>query len=109
MNNSKIAIDTVMQDSEIDRSPIIREQITELTAIIEAIEHINGSNYWKVLEQMIFSADLSILRNRLSKEKDTTEMFRLQGEIARSEKYDLARILSEKRNILANLKKQLHD
>lgn len=109
MNNSKMAIDSLKVEEKVDLQPHFRKQITELVAIIEALEKIQTSNYWKVLEQTIFSTDLILLRSRLSKEKDTAEIFRLQGEITRCEKYDFGKLILEKRNQLTNLKNQIDE
>lgn len=111
MNNSLIAVESVSLELEkqVDFQPQFRKQVTELADIIEALEKVQHSNYWKVLEKSIFSADLLNLRSRLSKEKDMTEIFRLQGEIARCEKYDFAKLILEKRNQLTNIKNNLHD
>lgn len=110
MNNSKIAIENRWLETEelIDTIPLLRQQATELATIIEALEKVQSSSYWKVLEQKIFTNDLISLRSRLSKEKDTTEIFRLQGKITQLEKYDFGKMLSEKRNELSNITKQLH-
>lgn len=110
MNNSKIAIDSVNLEIEtqVDLQPTFRKQATELATMIEALEKIQQSSYWIVLQAM-FSSDLINLKSRLSKEKDMTEIFRLQGEIARCEKYDFAKMILEKRNQLANLKNQIDE
>ena len=111
MNNSKIAVDTVNLELEeqVDFQPQFRKQVNENSDILEALEKVQSSNYWKLLEKTIFSVDLTILRTKLSREKDPIEIYRLQGEIARCEKYDLSKLILEKRNQLTKLKKQLHD
>lgn len=111
MNNSLIAKETVNLELEeaVDLQPHIRTKVTELVDIIDALEKIHSSNYWKVLEQTIFLDELDNLKNLLSKEENQIKLYRLQGEIKRCEKYDLHKLILEKRNQLTNLKKQLHD
>lgn len=111
MNNSKIALDSVRLDMDetVDLQPTYRTQATQLSTIVEALEKVSESSFWNVLNKEIFSADLVNLRSRLGKEKDTAEIFRLQGEIARCEKYDINKLLLEKRNQLTNLKNKIDD
>ena len=91
---------------ELDSSVLLREKVDKTTEIIEALQNIAGSNYWKVLEN-VFEADLSKAKSRLAKEKDTTEIFRLQGEIRWGEKFDLEKLLEKYRNELLGIRKQL--
>lgn len=110
MNNSKIALDynTLGEDTELDRSPYLRQREVELTEIIDAIQHIAGSAYWKVLQQKVFDGVLDSLKRRISNEKDTTEMFRLQGQIVWAEKYfDFDKMADAFRNELKNVRQQL--
>ncbi len=111
MNNSKLAIEHVsLQEEEVvDTSPELRRQSEELADVIEALEKVSQSSYWKVLHNKIFDKDLLTLKSRLSKEKDTVEIFRLQGQITRAEQYDLDKMLIDSRNKLINLRKQIHD
>lgn len=92
---------------ELDSSVLLREKVDKTTEIIEALQNIAGSNYWKVLEKNVFEADLSKAKSRLAKEKDTTEIFRLQGEIRWGEKFDLEKLLEKYRNELLGIRKQL--
>lgn len=111
MNNSFMAGESARLeiDTPIDLQPKYRTQITELTDIIEALEHIQSSNYWKTLENTVFLNEVETLKNQLAKEDNQVTMYRLQGKIAQAGKYDLGKLIIEKRNQLANLKKQLHD
>lgn len=108
MNNSKIVIDNALTDEPvIDRTPQIRQRETELVAIIEAIKSIRASEYWKTLEEKVFSRDLDKLTRRLRTEKDSIEMYRLQGEVTWAEKYSLETLENQYRNELTNLRNQL--
>lgn len=109
MNNAQITNENVdlELDPLVDFQPMLNQQAKELVEIVEALDKVMQSSYWKVLYNKIFSQDLISLRSRLSKERDTTELFRLQGEIARAEKYDLNKMLVEKQNRLQNIKKQM--
>lgn len=109
MNNSKIAIDNVsLADEEVvDNTPLLRQRETELVDLIDALDHIRASNYWKVIQRK-FTEELQRLLNQLKKEKDTTVLFRLQGEITRAEKLDLDKTADEYRNELRGIRKKLH-
>lgn len=111
MNNSKIAIDSISltDEEELDTTPALRQRETELAQIIEALEHINGSNYWKLLQDKIFQGILDSLQSRLAREKEPIEMYRLQGQIKWAEKYpDLLKLADGYRNELINIRKKLH-
>ena len=88
-------------------STLLREKVDKTTEIIEALQNIAGSNYWKVLQQNVFDVDLDKAKRRLAIEKDTTEIFRLQGEIRWGEKFDLEKLLAKYRNELLGIRKQL--
>lgn len=109
MNNSQIAQDALiglLQEAPSDRLPILRKRETELTELIEALDHIRSSNYWKVIQRH-FAKDLERLVIQLKREKDTTEIFRLQGEITRAEKLDLDKTTESYRQELSGVRKQL--
>jgi len=106
MNNS------ILQDLELEESvdvkPTLRKKETELLSLIEAIESLLASDYWKLLEEMEFGPTLQQLRSRLGREKDSIEIYRLQGQVERAEKSDLRGLLKLKRNELLSVKAQLN-
>ena len=102
MNNAFITKEEVEEIAQ----PLLRERVTQLTEIIEALQNVAGSSYWLVLKN-VFDVDLSKAKSRLAKEKDTTEIFRLQGEIRWGEKFDLEKLLEKYRNELLGIRKQL--
>ena len=102
MNNAFITKEEVEEIAQ----PLLRERVTQLTEIIEALQNVAGSSYWLVLKN-VFDVDLSKAKSRLAKEKDTTEIFRLQGEIRWGEKFDLEKLLERYRNELSGIRKQL--
>ncbi len=89
--------------------PILRGQVTRLTEVIEALNNIQGSSYWKVLQQEVFDVDLEKAKRSLAKTEDTTEMFRLQGEIRWGEKFDLEKLTERYRNELSAIRKKLNE
>lgn len=93
--------------SEEQSSVLLREKVEILTKVIEALQSIAGSSYWKVLQQNIFDVDLNKAKSRLAKESNTTEIFRLQGEIRWGEKFDLEKLIEKYRNELSGIRKQL--
>lgn len=86
---------------------VLREQLTTLTAVIEAIQNINSSSYWKVLKQYVLDVDLQKAKRRLEAEENPTEIFRLQGEVRWGNKFDLEKLLVAKRNELEAIRKRL--
>ncbi len=86
-----------------------REQVNRLTEVIEALNNIQGSSYWLVLKQYVFDVELSKSKRRLEIESDTTEMFRLQGEIRLAKRFDLEKLIVDKRNELSAIRKKLNE
>ena len=103
MNNAFLNQEVIPEDSSV----LLREKVEILTKIIEALQNIASSNYWKVLQQNVFNVELDKAKSRLAKEKDTTEIFRLQGEIRWGEKFDLEKLIEKYRNELIGIRKQL--
>lgn len=103
MNNAFINQDVTKETKD----TLNREKVERLTEIIEALQNIVGSSYWKVLQKYVFNVDLSKARSSLEKEKDTTEMFRLQGEIRWGKRFNLEKLLQTKRDELIAIRKQL--
>ena len=96
-----------MEDVPNPKEVISREKETQLTEVIDALQNIAGSSYWKVLQQNVFEVDLFKAKSRLAKEKDTTEIFRLQGEIRWGEKFNLEKLLEKYRNELSAIRKNV--
>ena len=103
MNNAFINQEVVSEGSSV----LLRERVEILTEVIEALQNIASSNYWKVLQQNVFNVDLDKAKSRLANEKDTTEIFRLQGEIRWGEKFDLEKLIKKYRDELTAIRKQL--
>lgn len=107
MNNSLIAQDNILADDpKIDFTPTLRAREEHVLKIIEALRNIQASNYWKVIEQVL-QQDLVKVTQRLRTEKDTIEMYRLQGQVTALEKYTLENLTNQYRNELTNLREQL--
>lgn len=109
MNNAFILKEDVLkEDSKNDPSPLLHQRAEQLTEMIEALENIGSSSYWKVLKKFVFDVDLAKARRSLAKEKDTTEMFRLQGEIRWGEKLSIENLLVKYRNELVTIKSKIN-
>ena len=104
MNNAYI--NKEFEESSDENLPIYREQVTALTELIEALQHIQASSYWKVLENM-FAEELSKSKRQLEKESIPTEIYRLQGKISVGKLYDLADLLEKKKAELQRIKTKL--
>jgi len=109
MNNSKIIKDNILEAPEnIDNSAVLRKQEQELLEVIEAIESIKASNYWKLLEQKMLMPTLETAQRKLVKESDVNKIFHLQGQIEWLEQFaDLNNTLLGLRNKLLGIRNSL--
>jgi hypothetical protein len=85
-----------------------REEAGELVDTIEALKAVLSSAHWKVLQKFIFEVELNKSKSRLESESDTTEIFRLQGELRTGKRYDLEHLLKRKLEKLESIKSQLN-
>lgn len=91
-----------------DQKVVLRERATKLSRVIEALESISSSEYWKLLEREVFEPELDVLRGKLAKEKDTVEVFRLQGQVTWGEKrLSLSKLITQYRLELSGIRRQL--
>lgn len=105
MNNAQF----ITQDEpKIDKSAILRERTDYLAELVDALQNIAGSHYWKVLQQNVFSVDLEKAKSRLAKEKDTTAIFRLQGNIEWGEKFNLEPMIAKYKEELIAIRKKIN-
>ena len=95
MNNAKLTENTLTEEPEVDVKPMLRQRQEEVVKIIEAIDSISQSNYWKFLERELFQPTLNSAVNQLCTEKDDKKMFWLQGKIEVLSKYADFRMFSE--------------
>lgn len=102
MNNAQI-----LMEEPIDASPINRERVEQLTAIIESLQALGSSSHWAVLKDNVFDVELAKSKRRLEAESDTTEMFRLQGEIRLGRRYHLDKLLQKYRDELTGIRKKI--
>lgn len=107
MNNAFIVNETLKDEAQPDLSPVLLKRAQDLTDIIEALQHVAGSSYWKVLKQHEFDDTLSALLVELGNEKDPVKIYRLQGEISRAKKFDLESLLAKRRIELETIKKKI--
>lgn len=109
MNNSSLGLDVKLEpEKQIDISPWLRQKEQELVQVIEALQNIASSSYWKVLKQKVFDGVLESLQRKISNESDDKEIYRLQGQIAWAEKYsNLDKLIEIYRKELQGIKKQL--
>ena len=105
MNNASVINETLKDEATPDVTPLLRKRAQDLVDIIEALQHIAGSSYWKVLRQHEFN--LAPLLIELGDEKEPVKIYRLQGEIRRAKKYDLEKLLEIRRQELERIKLKL--
>lgn len=109
MNNAFVIKDNVLdEEQERDPSPYLNERVQQLTDIIDALQNVAASSYWKVLQKYEFDDTLESLLVELGDEKDSVKIFRLQGEIRRAKKYNLLKMITERREELERVRNQLH-
>ncbi len=85
----------------------INEQVNNLSIILDALQNVEGSSYWKLLQQHLFGPELSKVKSQLEKEKEPIEMYRLQGEIKWAKRYDFPTLIEKYRTTLQALKRKL--
>jgi ERCC4-related helicase len=110
MNNSKLTMENVplSEEKAADFTPYLRQQETELVEVIEALEAIKGSKYWKLLEERVFKGVHESLHRKMRNEKDSKELFRLQGQLIWADKYaDLGNLIEANKKILQRVKQEL--
>jgi len=95
MNNSKLIENFLEEENQIDNTPLLRKRLEELTEIIEAIDAVSQSNYYRLLEEKVFKDSLNSFVNQLCNEKDNQKVAWLQGAIAIISKYADFRKFSE--------------
>lgn len=106
MNNSLLQLDN---EPEVDIKPQLRVRERECIQIIEAIRRVAASEYWQLLKEKVFDGVSHSLENRLRNEKNPTEMYRLQGQLAWADKYaDLEKMTQAYENELTSLRKKLN-
>ena len=108
MNNAFITQDVLSEESPKDNQPELRARAEGLTDVIEALQNVGGSSYWKVLQKYVFEVDLEKARRSLAKEESTTEIFRLQGEIRWGGKFSLENLIEKYRNELKTISSKLN-
>ena len=108
MNNSKLIEDTLSQEEPADVKPMLRARQEKIAKIIEAIDALAQSDYWKFLENEVFKGSLDSAVNQLCVEKDDRQVARLQGKIEVLSKYADFKGFSEAYRLeLDRIRKQL--
>ena|SRR3990167_1501665 len=108
MNNSKLTEDVLAEEERVDSGAFLTKRAEELVEIIEAIDQISQSNYYRLLEEKVFQHSLNSLVNQLCNEKDNQKVAWLQGAIAIISKYADFRKFSEAYRLeLDRIKQQL--
>ena len=87
MNNSLLTENSLSEQPQADIQPMLRSRQEEIAKIIEAIDSISQSAYWKFLEDKVFQTSLNSSVNQLCVEKDDRKVAVLQGKIEVLSKY----------------------
>ena len=95
MNNSKLTENTLSEEPQTDIKPMLHKRQEEVVKIIEAIDSISQSNYWKFLEKELFQPVLNSSVNQICIEKDNQKRDYLQGKIEVLSKYADFKMFSE--------------
>lgn len=114
MNNSKLALDNVFEEPEVDRTPELRKREADLVKIIEALGVIAGSKEWSTLKNTVFDGVVETLEKQLTSEakKDTPNtqvLAKINGQLVWAKKYvDLESLGTFFRIELTNIRQQLY-
>ncbi len=87
MNNSKIAIDSVIEEEpKFEKAPLLQERRAELTNIIQAIEGVIATKDWQLLRKKLFDPAAEQLEKLLKAEMkkkpvDAPQIYYLQGQL----------------------------
>lgn len=87
MNNAKLTETSLVEEQPIDTAPMLRSRQEKIVSIIEAIDSIAQSSYWKFLEGELFLSSLNSAVNQICIEKDDRKVAQLQGKIEVLSKY----------------------
>ena len=110
MNNAKLIENTLEEEQPADIAPMLMARKEEIAKIIEAIDAISHSEYWKLLERTVFQDSLNAAVNQICIEKEDRKVAYLQGKIEVLSKYaDFKRFSEAYRMELEKIKKQLRD
>lgn len=108
MNNAKLTESVLEEEPRVDTKPFLMKRADELTEIIEAIDALSQSEYYKTLEKKVFEGSLQSSINMLLNEKDSQKVAWLQGAIAILSKYaDVKKFSEAYRLELQKVKEQL--
>lgn len=117
MNNSKLALDSVVhleEDKQQDRSPQLINREGQLVKIIEAIQSVEKTEAWSTLKTEVFDSVVNVLEREIKDEAkkespDTLKLNRLAGQLKWAEKYaDLSKLETVFRQELNGLRKTLY-
>ena len=107
MNNSQLTNNSLSEEQPADIKPMLRARQEEIAKIIEAVDSVSQSNYWKVIEG-VFQASLNNAVNQICTEKDNQKRDYLQGKIEVLSKYADFKSFSEAYRLeLKNIEQQL--
>ncbi len=105
MSSPEVELYGVPEDVKILRT----ERAVKLGKLIESLEAINRSEHWGVIMSEIFEPEIALLRKRLVEEKDTVEVFRLQGKLSWAEKKtNIEKLIIQYRTELSGIRKNLN-
>lgn len=97
MNNSKLTENqnTLEEEQPADTAPMLRARQERTAKIIEALDAMSQSNFWKILQNELFLPRLDSAVNQLCVEKDNQARDQLQGKIEILSKYSDFKALSD--------------
>ncbi len=114
MNNSKFALDSLVEEVPIDRTPDLKEKEARLIRILEAIQVIQRSEQWSSLKLEVFDGLTARLERDLKDEAkkpnpDPNKLNRIAGELKWAEKFsDLSKMENQYKVELQGVRLQLN-
>ena len=108
MNNSKIISEQPLANEGVDIKPLLRQEKTEIADILEALQNLAGSKYWKLVKEKVFDNEVAKANKALRNEQDQIETFRLQGELRWEDRTNLEKLIQMYRKRLENINNRLN-
>lgn len=113
MNNSKIAFDNLTEVG--DNSSLLEKRQGQLTQVVEAIKGVEASADWQKLKKLVLNEVIEALEHRLMAEAnknpiDTSELYRLQGQLVWARRYgDLGKLSEFFKQQIESIKSKLYE
>lgn len=108
MNIGKVLEDTIDDRGQTDNTEWYKKRQQEILAILAALRNINGSKYWKTLDELLWKDIVRSLENTLRNTSDEKQIYRLQGQLVWARSFsDFSKLIARFENELRGISSQL--